>query len=32
MQVSELNPRHMREIDERVALIARQQDVVMLKP
>jgi len=32
IQVSELNPRHLREPDERVALTARQQDVVMLKP
>ena len=32
IQVSELNPRHLREPNERVALTARQQDVVMLKP
>ena len=32
IQVSELNPRHLREPNEHVALTARQLDVVMLKP
>ncbi|MGJ8671782.1 ABC transporter ATP-binding protein [Rubritalea sp.] len=32
LQVSELNPRTLREPNERIALTARQQDVVMLKP
>lgn len=32
LQVSELNPRLLREPGQRVALTARQQDVVLLKP
>lgn len=32
IQVSEMNPRRLREPQQRVALTARQQDVVMLRP
>lgn len=32
IQVSELNPRHLREPGQRIALTARQLDVVVLKP